>query len=185
MAPYVPFSEIKARVSIKEAADWLGIAYKQSGETLRAQCPVNTGEKREMVITPAKGLFNCFGCRAGGDVISLVAHIKGVSMKDAAMMIHDKFMQPAPAASSKVLESPPTSSNVLDKIAARLAPEHQAVQSMGFPPDIAKALSVGFDARGYHRGLVAILLRNPDGSPAGFIGLEPGTKVKLPPKWET
>ena len=49
----------------------LGIKLKKSGPQLRGQCPIcKDNSDRAFVITPAKGLYYCFGkCGKGGDAI--------------------------------------------------------------------------------------------------------------------
>ena len=79
--PFIDFADVKARVSIEDAAEKLGLALKPSAGKLRCPCPVHGGGDRAMVITPEKGLFCCFGSRpsTGGDQIQLVAHVKDIS----------------------------------------------------------------------------------------------------------
>ena len=42
---------------------------------------------RALVVTPAKKAYYCFASRKGGDVIALVAHVKGMSVKDTTLAI--------------------------------------------------------------------------------------------------
>jgi hypothetical protein len=78
---FVDYQAIKAAYTFEQAVRYLGLAVEKSGEQLRCACPTcKTGGPRGLAITPGKG-FYCFGAKRGGDVISLVAHIKGIGQK--------------------------------------------------------------------------------------------------------
>jgi hypothetical protein len=61
-----------------------------------------------------------------------------------------------------------------------LEPSHEAVEAVGFDPIVAEALGIGYAPKGMLRGTVAVPVRLPDGSLAGYIGI---TEAKLPTKW--
>lgn len=84
---FVDFAAVKEAVSIEDAVHLLGLELKPSGSQLRGPCPkCQHGGDRALVVTPSKGLFVCFGAgqKCGGDQLSLVAHIAGLSVRDAA-----------------------------------------------------------------------------------------------------
>ena len=88
MSGFLDFADVKARCSIEQAANLLGLKTTEERMQLRAPCPAcGTGEPRAIVITPSKNLVQCFPSKAGGDQISLVSHVKGVSQKDAAALL--------------------------------------------------------------------------------------------------
>jgi hypothetical protein len=77
--PFIDFAELKARANIMQAAELLKLTLKPSGSQERGPCPgCNTGGDRAFVITE-RGLFYCFPARTGGDLIKLVAHVRGCS----------------------------------------------------------------------------------------------------------
>jgi len=49
-----------------------GIEVKKKGRVLVARCPFHEEKTPSFTITPAKGLYHCFGCGAAGDVIGFV-----------------------------------------------------------------------------------------------------------------
>jgi DNA primase catalytic core len=49
-----------------------GIHLKKKGKSLQALCPFHQEKTPSFSITPAKGLYKCFGCGAAGDVIGFV-----------------------------------------------------------------------------------------------------------------
>jgi DNA primase catalytic core len=49
-----------------------GVELKKKGRVLVGRCPFHEEKTASFTITPGKGLFHCFGCGAGGDVIGFV-----------------------------------------------------------------------------------------------------------------
>ncbi|MCI0409733.1 MAG: CHC2 zinc finger domain-containing protein, partial [Acidobacteria bacterium] len=56
-----------------------GIALRKKGRVLVGLCPFHAEKTPSFTITPAKGLFHCFGCGVGGDVIAFVSRQDRVS----------------------------------------------------------------------------------------------------------
>src|SRR5271156_6348382 len=92
MSYAIDFTELKQRVSIEQAADMLGIKTTKSGAQRRGTCPIcKAGGDRAFVITPAKGLYYCFGtCSKGGDAITMTANVRGCSLREAAEFLAGK-----------------------------------------------------------------------------------------------
>jgi DNA primase len=100
MPTFVDYAAIKAAYTFEQAVRFLGLSVERSGEQLRCACPTcKTGGPRGLAITPGKG-FYCFGAKKGGDVIALVAHIKGIGQKDAAQLIQEELVQLVPERST-------------------------------------------------------------------------------------
>ena len=90
--PFVDFAALKSRVRIENVAAMLALDIKPRGAQLRAPCPAcRSGGERALVITPAKQVFYCFGARSGGDLIALVAHVRGCGANEAATLIAQHF----------------------------------------------------------------------------------------------
>ena len=92
MSQQIDFAELKQRVTIERAVEFLGMQLKKSGHQLRGPCPAckDSGD-RAFVVTPEKGLFYCFGkCRKGGDAISLVSLVRGCTLREAAVFLSEK-----------------------------------------------------------------------------------------------
>ena len=92
MSYAIDFTELKQRVSIEQAADMLGLKPTKSGGQRRGTCPIcKSGGDRAFVITPAKGLYYCFGtCSKGGDAITMTANVRGCSLREAAEFLAGK-----------------------------------------------------------------------------------------------
>ncbi|GAA4229602.1 DNA primase [Actinomadura meridiana] len=53
------------------------------GGNLKGLCPFHDEKSPSFNVTPARGLYHCFGCEAGGDVIKFVQEIEHLSFTDA------------------------------------------------------------------------------------------------------
>lgn len=74
---------IKARVPI-DAVISRYVALRPAGNgELVGLCPFHKEKTPSFTVTPAKGLYHCFGCEASGDVISFVQQIEGVDFRAA------------------------------------------------------------------------------------------------------
>lgn len=175
---YVDFQSVKDAVSIERAAAWLGLDLKKIGEQMRGRCPIHDGGERALVITPAKGLWYCFApeCQVGGDVIELVAKVKQVTARNAAIALQEHLI-----ATPKKPEVTAQELRPLDYLESG----HALVQALGFLPEVADAIGIGYAAKGIMRGRVAVPLRTADGTLVGYAGINPDLQppVKLPSKF--
>ena len=74
---------IKRNHPIEQVIQSYGIELKQRGQSLIGLCPFHDDKTPSLSVTPEKGLFHCFGCSAGGDVITFVEKIENISNKEA------------------------------------------------------------------------------------------------------
>lgn len=173
------FATLKERVSIEQAVQMLGLQLRPSNHQLRGSCPVcKAGGDRALAVTPSKGLFYCFNAGIGGDLITLVSHIREMPVKDAANELAQHFgvgskKAPAPTAPQENQEG---AFKPLDYLEA----EHPAVEAVGFDAETATALGIGYATKGIMRGTVAVPVRLPDGMLSGYIGI---TEAKLPSRF--
>jgi len=190
---FVDFGALKSAVSIEQVVDMLGLEMKASGSQLRGICPAcKTTGGRELVVTPSKGAFYCFADKKGGDLIALVSHIEGIPVKDAAVFIADQAgmgtgtsstVQGTGTSTAKIVPAPKPEPQApqedkLERVAARLLHEHEAVQALGLSPEVAESLGIGYDGRGLLRGRVVFPLYK-DGELAGFMGFAAGLQPVL------
>jgi len=183
---YFDFQAIKERVSIDQVIPLLGLQMKPTGNQFRGACPVcKQGGDRALVITPNKGVYYCFGAGKGGDLITLVAHIRQTTAKEAARHISDYFKIGNSPSTSTVPATVPT---VPQTEKGQLKPldylqhEHEAVLAVGFDPEVAKSLGIGYAPKGLMRGTVAVPVRLADGTLVGYVGL---TEARLPQNFTT
>lgn len=180
--PYVDFVELKANVDIEQVATMLSLDLQKRGAQLRGPCPAcQSGGDRALVITPAKQAFYCFGGRAGGDLIALVAHIRSCKANEAANLIAEHFEtstgsapqngtgprsrnnSPSPPEKGR---SPEQSLKPLDYLLA----EHKSVQALGVSPETARHWGAGYAGKGIMRGRFAIPIHDRDGTLLAYCG---------------
>lgn len=161
------FEELKERVPITDVAHWLGIKLDANH---RGPCPF-CEDRRSFTLTPEKRLFGCFKCQKRGSILDLVMHANGVTVRDAAKLIHDHFIggeeqKPAP----KRQEPPGDLREVqsqLEKVRARLDHGHEILLMMGMPESVYRSLGIGFDPRS--KRVMFPLYK--EGEMVGFAGL--------------
>ena len=78
---------IKADNSLVEVLAERGIETKRKGRHLFALCPFHPDKDPSLVVTPAKGLYHCFGCGEAGDVIRFVERYEGYHFVDACLSL--------------------------------------------------------------------------------------------------
>lgn len=74
--------ELKARSDLAEIASNY-VALKRSGKNLVGLCPFHSEKTPSFNIYPENGSFYCFGCGAGGDVITFVRRIENLDYMEA------------------------------------------------------------------------------------------------------
>ncbi|MCW2603505.1 MAG: primase [Pseudonocardiales bacterium] len=76
-------NEVRAKSPI---ADIVGdyVALKSAGGgNMKGICPFHDEKSASMNVSPGKGLFHCFGCGAGGDVITFIGRIEHLSFSES------------------------------------------------------------------------------------------------------
>jgi DNA primase len=78
--------EIHARIDI---ASFIGsyVALHKRGNDLVGLCPFHNEKTPSFHVHPDKGFFKCFGCGAGGDVISFISKLENLAFPDAVRML--------------------------------------------------------------------------------------------------
>ena len=180
MGNYVDFYDLKKQVSFEQVLDLLCISLKPSGKTLRGKCPIcDDDNPRKFVVTPDAGedgcgLFYCFSCKAGGDMIKLVALVTDVSQKEAALKIQEQCTVNSNSNtvnSSIGQDDEEKVQPILQGIANRLQPEHELVQSAGITKETCEHFTAGYDSKGSNKGRLAVATFSPDGQLLGFLGV--------------
>ena len=60
------------------------------GGNLKGLCPFHDEKSPSFNVTPARGLWHCFGCGVGGDVIAFVQRTDGLSFAEAVERLADR-----------------------------------------------------------------------------------------------
>ena len=80
---------IKRELKIKDLAEQAGIQLARKNGQFVTRCLWHDDNDPSLFIHPDKNLFNCFGCRAGGDVIQWVMKRENLAFADA---VHQKSL---------------------------------------------------------------------------------------------
>ena len=170
---FIDFAALKAKISIEQVLTMLQLNLKKQGERLRGVCPVcKSGGDRALVVTPDKGVFYCFGaCKSGGDMIELVARIRGHASEDrlarAGLDIASHFginnNSPKRAAEQERSAGPLRPLDYLD-------PEHASLRELGLSKETCEHFGAGYAPKGIMRGRLAIPIHDAEGRLLAYCG---------------
>ena len=74
--------ELKIRNNIEDVISSY-VRLTRAGKDLKGLCPFHSEKTPSFHVHPAEGYFHCFGCGAGGDVITFVMRAENLSYPDA------------------------------------------------------------------------------------------------------
>jgi len=86
---------------VRERADIVAVVgdvvqLRKAGRSLMGLCPFHEEKTPSFTVSPERGMFHCFGCQAGGDVISFVMRQQGLDFRDAVQQLAERFGVPLP-----------------------------------------------------------------------------------------
>ncbi|MCS7020132.1 MAG: DNA primase [Cytophagales bacterium] len=67
------------------------VSLKRKGANLWACCPFHHEKTPSFSVSPAKGIYKCFGCGAAGDSVKFIMDIEGLSYPDALRYLANKY----------------------------------------------------------------------------------------------
>ncbi|MEW6067350.1 MAG: DNA primase [Nitrospirota bacterium] len=81
--------EIKSKINIVDfISDYVQL--KKSGQNYKALCPFHSEKTPSFMVSPSKQIFHCFGCGAGGDVVSFLMKQENFSFSEAMRYLAEK-----------------------------------------------------------------------------------------------
>lgn len=91
--PKIPENKIE---EVRQAADIVDVVsdyvtLKRSGQNYFGLCPFHTEKTPSFSVNPAKQIFYCFGCGAGGNVFSFIMKIENISFPEAVLHLARKY----------------------------------------------------------------------------------------------
>ncbi|MBC8946386.1 DNA primase [Xenorhabdus indica] len=97
--PEAELQHLKSAVSLVAIIEQQGRQLFKRGKDMTVLCPFHQEKTPSMVITPAKNLYHCFGCDAGGSVLDWVMQTEGLSLRHAverlrAVLGHNPAVEP-------------------------------------------------------------------------------------------
>ncbi|MBW4055301.1 MAG: DNA primase [Proteobacteria bacterium] len=89
MIPEEKVREVAERLSIVEVvSDYVPL--RRAGGNFLGLCPFHAEKTPSFNVNPARDIFHCFGCGAGGNAFSFVMKIEGVSFPEAVKLLARK-----------------------------------------------------------------------------------------------
>ena len=133
------------------------------GGNMKGLCPFHDEKSPSFNVTPSRGMYHCFGCGAGGDVIKFVMEMDGLSFSETVERLAEKVGVPlryedgpGPIRNSGGPQRPRLVE--AHKVAAAYYAEQlatadamqarQFLDTRGFDKDAAEHFGVGFSPRG-------------------------------------
>lgn len=88
----IPQSTIDQILASTHIQDIIGETVKLSkaGVNLKGLCPFHNEKTPSFTVSPHKGIWHCYGCSTGGDVIAFVMRDKGMTFPEAAKLLATK-----------------------------------------------------------------------------------------------
>lgn len=84
------FNFIKQRISILQVINEY-VVLKKAGYYWKGCCPFHDEKTASFTVSPHKEIFYCFGCHAGGDVISFITKVENCQPIDAVKQLADRY----------------------------------------------------------------------------------------------
>jgi DNA primase len=76
-------AEVRARSPIDQVVGEYVALKSAGGGNLKGICPFHDEKSASLNVSPGKGLFHCFGCGAGGDIITFIGRIEHLSFAES------------------------------------------------------------------------------------------------------
>ena len=90
MPPYDDtLEEIKNSIDIVELISEY-VPLKKAGQNWKGLCPFHTEKTPSFTVSPAKQIFHCFGCGAGGDIFTFLTRYETLTFPEALNMLAKK-----------------------------------------------------------------------------------------------
>ena len=90
---FIPQEKIDEIKNIADIVSVIGdyVELKRSGSNYIGLCPFHNEKTPSFSVSPSKGIFHCFGCGIGGDVISFIMQKEGLTYPEAIKFLADKL----------------------------------------------------------------------------------------------
>lgn len=92
--------DIKSKIDIVDFISGY-VQLKKSGQNWKGICPFHSEKTPSFMVSQTKQIFHCFGCGAGGDVISFVAKHENLSFNEAVKTLAKEAGVPLPVSKAE------------------------------------------------------------------------------------
>lgn len=177
---WVDFRMVKAQVSMQMLVDHYDLGdLRKSKDELRGQCPIHRGEgERTFHINLSKNVFQCFSCKAKGNVLDFVAEMEHCNIREAALKLQSWFAVGESDNASAGIQDKQTEEPVADVLINPVLPfklrvdaTHEYGLKRGLDRDTLELFGAGLCiSKGTFSGRFVIPLHNEQGELVGFAG---------------
>jgi DNA primase len=194
MKTWIDFKVLRSKLDFEQVLRHYGVEVKRKGDQHQGFCPLpnHQGKKNSPSFSAnlERGIFQCFGCGAKGNVLEFAAMMEKADPKDGAALhnvaaelqkrfcpeLGDASTETKKAVAKKPEKSEPKSelpvvvNALLDFELKGLDAEHPYLLSRGFTPETIKHFGLGFCSRGLLKDRIAIPLHDHEGKLVGYAG---------------
>jgi len=145
--------EIKTRLDIVDLLSGY-IDLKRAGQNFKALCPFHTEKTPSFVVSPDKQIFHCFGCSAGGDIVTFVMKYENLSFPEAVRTLADRAgirVEQEPAGTSatvtlrkRLLEMHREACTFYENELRRNIQARDYLRKRGIPDETVREFAIGF-----------------------------------------
>jgi DNA primase len=189
---WIDFKALRTKLDFEQVLKHYGVEIKRTGNQHHGFCPFpnHNGKKNSPSFSAnlEKGIFQCFGCGARGNVLDFAAFMANADPKDGAALrkvaleLQQRFCpelgdtsptsaKPAAPKPQKPKDNSPVVVNQpLDFELQGLDAEHPYLLERGFTPETIERFGLGYCSRGMLKSRVAIPLHDADGKLVGYAG---------------
>ncbi|SDR81933.1 DNA primase [Nocardioides scoriae] len=180
-------AEVREKTRIDDVVSDYVTLRNAGGGSMKGLCPFHDEKSPSFHVTASRGFYHCFGCGVGGDVISFVMEMDGLSFSETVERLAEKvgvqlrYEEGGPARPRGGPQRPRlveahkvTAQWYAEQLATPEALEaRQFLDSRGFDAEAAARFGVGFSPRGgedLHRHLRQKGFTDDEVVTAGLVG---------------
>lgn len=190
---WVDYKRLRESLDIGQVLKDYGVELKAKGDQLQGFCPLprHQGRKRSpsFSVNTQRGIFQCFGCGAKGNVIEFVALMERLDPQDsaqfrkAALRLQERYFEVAndpdcrdepgdeKVSDTEIHDDRPHLVNVpMDFTLTGLDPDHPYLRQRNLKPETIALFGLGYCNRGLMKGRIAIPLHDQESRLIGYAG---------------
>ena len=112
-------TEVAEKNSIEDVISEYVVLSKRSGMNRFGLCPFHNEKTPSFSVSPSRQYFHCFGCGKGGDVVTFIMEIEGLTYPEALEFLARRANIPIPAADNDAETKKRARMTALNRDAAR------------------------------------------------------------------
>jgi len=186
---WINFKELRAKLKFEDVLRHYKVEVSRKGEQHQGFCPLPShqgkGKSPSFSANLERGIFNCFGCGAKGNVLEFAALMSGVNVADGdalrkvALELQQTFFPEGASTRTKAVVTEPLLQALAPEVVVNapldfelkgLNQHHPYLLGRGFTAETMAHFGVGFCERGVLKDKMAIPLHDHDGRLVGYAG---------------